>query len=113
MWRYTVDVKNIHPLVQSATSVMGEGRRVVVEGGENEAGKIITSWDQVIALTSVANSTAKKALDWMRNKGVIGYEGYKNGVGIRIFFNRAKNSIGKKIYPKLLFQPLTLVFHRL
>jgi hypothetical protein len=57
-------------------------------------------------LLGVASATAHKALQWMHGQGVIGYFAGKNGAGIRIFINRATDSIGvrapaagKKILP--------------
>lgn len=52
-----------------------------------------TAWDQMRKITGVANSTLSKALAWLHEKGVIGYSSHKNGIGIRIFFNRATSSI--------------------
>lgn len=62
--------------------------------GEEREGKWLTAWDQLLALTDVASATAHKALTWMHEQGIIGYSAHKNGVGIRIFFNRAAASIG-------------------
>jgi hypothetical protein len=45
-------------------------------------------------LLGVASATAHKALSWMHEQGIIGYAAGKNGVGIRIFLNRATTSIG-------------------
>ena len=57
-------------------------------------------------LLGVASATAHKALGWMHEQGIVGYFAGKNGVGIRIFLNRAAGSIGvrtvaagKKILP--------------
>jgi hypothetical protein len=61
--------------------------------GEEREGKILTAWEQLHELTGVANSTLSKALTWMHDAGIIGYEARKNGVGIRIFINRALSSI--------------------
>jgi hypothetical protein len=61
-------------------------------GEEGEAGRL-TAWEQMRHITGVANSTLSKALDWMRRKGVIGYDARANGIGIRVFFNRAASSI--------------------
>ena len=44
----------------------------------------------------VAPATLSKSLKWMHDKGVIGYFAGKNGVGMRIFLNRAANSIGTR-----------------
>jgi len=64
--------------------------------GEEREGETLTAWGQLVELTGVANSTLSKALKWMHDTGVIGYHPRKNGVGIRIFFNRASSSIRKR-----------------
>lgn len=56
-------------------------------------GRWLTAWEQLLMLLQVASATAIKALTWMHAQGVIGYDAHKNGVGIRIFLNRAKSSI--------------------
>jgi len=61
--------------------------------GEGREDRTLTAWDQLLELTGVANSTLSKALAWMHEAGVIGYDARKNGVGIRIFINRARSSI--------------------
>ncbi|HEV2863894.1 MAG TPA: hypothetical protein VGX48_23060 [Pyrinomonadaceae bacterium] len=55
-----------------------------------------TAWQQLVGLLDCGNTTAKKALDWMHEQGIIGYYAGKNGVGIRIFLNRAVSSIGRR-----------------
>jgi hypothetical protein len=65
-------------------------------GGEGEGGGTLTAWQQLVALLDCGNTTAKKALDWMHERGVIGYYAGKNGAGIRIFINRAAASIGSR-----------------
>ncbi|MGB7923977.1 MAG: hypothetical protein WCF57_12090 [Pyrinomonadaceae bacterium] len=69
-------------------------------------GKRHKAWSVLCEVLGVASATASKALIWMHEVGVIGYFSGKNGVGIRIFLNRAANSIGaraaqrsKKILP--------------
>ena len=64
--------------------------------GEEREGETLTAWEQLIELTGVANSTLSKALKWMHDTGVIGYHPRKNGVGIRIFINRASSSIRRR-----------------
>jgi hypothetical protein len=61
--------------------------------GEEREGDILTAWEKLVELTGVANSTLSKALNWMHDSGIIGYDARKNGVGIRIFINRARSSI--------------------
>lgn len=53
----------------------------------------LTAWQQLRQLTGVANSTLAKALKWLHTQSIIGYVAHKNGVGIRIFLNRAASSI--------------------
>jgi hypothetical protein len=70
-------------------------------GGDGE-GEQRTAWQQLVALLDCGNTTAKKALDWMHEQGVIGYYAGKNGAGIRIFLNRAVSSIGRRAGQKNL-----------
>jgi hypothetical protein len=64
--------------------------------GEERKGKWATAWEQLVSLLGVASGTARKALTWMSEQGILGYFAGKNGVGIRIFVNRASSSIGRK-----------------
>ncbi|MDT5272776.1 MAG: hypothetical protein QOH49_4962 [Acidobacteriota bacterium] len=57
-------------------------------------GNLVKSWSVLCELVGVASATASKALRWMHEKGIIGYFSGKNGVGLRIFLNRAASSIG-------------------
>ena len=61
---------------------------------ECREGKQIKAWDVLCELVGVASATANKALTWLHDSGIIGYFAGKNGVGIRIFLNRASSSIG-------------------
>lgn len=63
---------------------------------EMREGKQVTAWAQMRELLGVASATASKALAWMHEVGVIGYFAGKNGVGIRIFINRAAASVGTR-----------------
>ena len=83
-----------------------ESERVLRFEGETQEGKWIKAWDQLCKHLRVSSETAHKALSWMHEQGLIGYSAFKNGVGIRIFLNRAASSIGirtgsggKKILP--------------
>jgi hypothetical protein len=69
-------------------------------------GRLVKSSKVLYEQLGVASATAHKALRWMHEQGIIGYSAGKNGVGIRIFLNRAVSSIGvrdnlsgKKILP--------------
>jgi len=67
--------------------------------GEDRGDERLTAWEQMRKIAGVANSTLSKALDWMSKLGVIGYDARANGVGIRVFFNRASSSIRPGIRP--------------
>jgi hypothetical protein len=75
---------------------MREGARVLRFAGEEREGKWVTAWEQLRAHLRVSSETARKALCWMHGQGIIGYCSGKNGVGIRIFLNRAASSVAAK-----------------
>ena len=52
------------------------------------------AWSVFCELVGVASATASKAVQWMHGQGIIGYFAGKNGVGLRIFLNRAAWSVG-------------------
>src|SRR5918998_1188945 len=56
--------------------------------------KLLKAWAVLCDLVGVASATASKALRWMHEQGIIGYFSGKNGVGLRIFLDRAVSSIG-------------------
>lgn len=68
--------------------------------GEFRDGKQMTAWEQLTETLGVADGTALKALKFMHEHQVIGYYAGKNGVGIRIFINRAETSIKSKQEPQ-------------
>jgi hypothetical protein len=61
---------------------------------ECREGKQVKAWDVLCEVVGVASATANKAVTWLHDSGIIGYFAGKNGVGIRIFLNRASSSIG-------------------
>src|ERR671938_1097360 len=63
------------------------------ESESREAGQV-KAWSVLCEVLGVASATANKALRWLHGQGIIGYFAGKNGVGIRIFLNRAASSIG-------------------
>lgn len=67
--------------------------------GCEKEGEWQTAWEQLVSLLGVASATARKALLWMSKKGIIGYYAGRNGVGIRVFLNRAASSIGHRDGP--------------
>jgi hypothetical protein len=64
----------------------------------------VKAWDALCEVVGVASATASKALKWMHEQGIIGYFAGKNGVGIRVFLNRATNSIGSRAAGKKILQ---------
>ena len=64
---------------------------------EIREGKSVKAWTVLCELLSVSSATANKALTWMHKEGIIGYFSGKNGVGMRIFLNRATSSIGIRL----------------
>src|ERR687889_262861 len=73
-----------------------EGKRILRFAGHEREGKWVTAWEQLRGHLRVSSETANKALRWMHGQGIIGYYAGKNGVGIRIFLNRAANSVASK-----------------
>jgi DNA-binding transcriptional regulator YhcF (GntR family) len=67
--------------------------------GEERGGRWVTAWEQLVSLVGVASATARKALVWMHREGIVGYFAGKNGVGVRVFLNRAASSIGQRLSP--------------
>src|SRR5438105_1726119 len=61
---------------------------------ECREGKQVKAWDLLCETLGVASATANKAITWLHDSGIIGYFAGKNGVGLRIFLNRATTSIG-------------------
>lgn len=82
-------------LVSSPTQYW-EDRGVLRFEAEVRMGKHVKAWDVLCDLLGVSSATANKALAWLRKRQIVGYFAGKNGVGIRIFLNRAANSIGLK-----------------
>lgn len=77
-------------------AAMREGARVLRFAGEEREGKWVTAWEQLRGHLRVSSETARKALRWMHEQGIIGYYSGKNGVGIRIFLNRAASSVAPR-----------------
>jgi hypothetical protein len=63
--------------------------------GEEREGKWVTAWEQLISMLGVASATAQKALGWMHEQGVVGYDAHRNGVGIRIF-HQSRNDFNRR-----------------
>ena len=99
-------MSKIYLRLKRAPDHLWEREGVLRFEGEEREGKWVKAWDQLCKHLRVSSETANKALQWMHEQGVIGYSAFKNGVGIRIFLNRAASSIAirpadrsKKILP--------------
>ncbi len=94
--RVTPLMSKIYLRLMNAPPKLWERQGVLRFEAEVREGKQVTAWAQLRELLGVANATASKALAWMHEVGVIGYFAGKNGVGIRIFINRATSSVGTR-----------------
>ena len=94
--RVTPLMSKIYLRLVSAPPKFWERQGVLRFESESREGKQVTAWIQLRELLGVASATASKALAWMHEVGVIGYFAGKNGVGIRIFINRATSSVGTR-----------------
>ncbi len=94
--RVTPLMSKIYLRLLNAPSGFWEREGVLRFGGELREEGNFTAWKSLCELAGVASATARKALLWMHEQGIIGYFAGKNGVGIRVFFNRAASSIGTR-----------------
>jgi hypothetical protein len=104
--RVTPLMGKIYLRLVSAPPEFWEREGVLYFAPRDEDGRPVKSSKVLYGVLGVASATAHKALQWMHGQGIIGYFAGKNGAGIRIFLNRAANSIGvregtagKKILP--------------
>lgn len=91
--RVTPSMSKIYLALVNAPRTYWEREGVLHFTGAEKEGNWRTAWMQLLDLLEVAGATAKKALSWMHEQGIIGYYAGKNGVGIRVFINRAASSI--------------------
>jgi hypothetical protein len=94
--KVTPHMSKIYLALVTAPSQFWEREGVLRLAGCEREGEWLTAWEQLVELADVASATARKALAWMSEQGIIGYFAGRNGVGIRIFINRAASSIGRK-----------------
>lgn len=94
--RVTSQMSKIYLCLINAPVELWERDGVLRFTGCEKEGKWQTAWEQLVELAGVASATARKALAWMSEQAIIGYYAGKNGVGIRIFINRAAASIARK-----------------
>jgi hypothetical protein len=90
-------MSKVYLRLANAPEMHWEREGVLRFAGEERGGEWVTAWGQLVSLLGVASATARKALQWMHAEGVVGYYAGKNGVGIRIFLNRASSSIGRRV----------------
>jgi hypothetical protein len=94
--KVTSQMSKIYLCLINAPVELWERDGVLRFTGCEKEGKWQTAWEQLVELAGVASATARKALVWMSEQAIIGYYAGKNGVGIRIFINRAVSSIARK-----------------
>ncbi len=89
-------MSKIYLRLVSAPAQYHERAGVLRFTAEERNGQMATAWVILCETLGVASATANKALTWLHNQGIIGYFAGKNGVGVRIFLNRAVASIGMR-----------------
>ena len=89
-------MSKIYLCIVNAPAKYWERDGVLRVEAEIREGKTVKAWAVLCKLTGVASATASKAMQWMHRQGIIGYFSGKNGVGLRIFLNRAASSIGSR-----------------
>ena len=87
-------MSKIYLRLVSAPPRFYERDRVLRFEAELREGGRLTAWESLCEVLGVASATARKAIAWLHEAGVIGYYAGKNGAGIRVFVNRANSSIG-------------------
>jgi hypothetical protein len=92
--RVTTQMCKVYLSLLNAPTECWEREGVLRFAGAEGGGGWVTAWEQLVSLAGVASATARKALRWMHGQGIVGYFAGKNGVGIRVFMNRAASSIG-------------------
>jgi hypothetical protein len=92
----TSQMSKVYLRLVNAPAEYWEREGVLRFAGDEIDGKFITAWEQLISMAGVASATARKAIKWMNEQGIIGYYAGRNGVGIRVFINRAASSVGHK-----------------
>ena len=106
----TPHMNRIYTRLQRAASKLWERPGVLhLIGEEDEQGGWMPAFAQLAKLCGVARATALKAMKWMHAQGIIGYDSYKNGIGIRIFLNRAAASIRKLAPAQRAARPVAAV----
>ena len=92
--RVTPLMSKIYLRLVAAPAEFWERPGVLYFGPRSTGGGVVKASKVLYEVLGVASATAHKALGWMQEQGIIGYFSGKNGVGLRVFLNRAANSIG-------------------
>ncbi|MCA1642352.1 MAG: hypothetical protein LC785_10475 [Acidobacteria bacterium] len=92
--RVTPLMSKIYLRMVNAPERFWEREGVLRIESEVRDGQLVKAWAVFCDLLGVASATASKAIRWMHEQGIIGYFAGKNGVGLRVFINRAVSSIG-------------------
>src|SRR5919205_3911415 len=92
--RVTPLMSKIYLRLVNAPGRFWEREGVLRVEAEERDGCMVKAWAVLCDLVGVSSATASKALRWMHEQGIIGYFSGKNGVGLRIFLNRAASSVG-------------------
>jgi hypothetical protein len=92
--RVTPLMSKIYLRLVNAPNPYWEREGVLRFEAEWREGKQVKAWDVLCEIAGVASATANKAIRWLHEQGIIGYFAGKNGVGLRVFLNRASASIG-------------------
>ena len=92
--RVTPLMSKIYLRLVNAPDLYWEREGVLRFEAQCREGKQVKAWDVLCETLGVASATANKAVTWLHDSGIIGYFAGKNGVGLRIFLNRASSSIG-------------------
>jgi hypothetical protein len=92
--RVTPLMSKIYLRLVNAPDRFWEREGVLRIEAEQRGEDMLKAWAVLCELAGVSSATASKALRWMHEQGIIGYFSGKNGVGLRIFLNRAVSSIG-------------------
>ena len=92
----TLLMSKIYLRLVNAPAEFWEQRGVLRFTAQVREGKLVKASSVLCDYLGAARATTNKALKWMHEVGVIGYFAGKNGVGVRIFLNRAVQSIGTR-----------------
>jgi hypothetical protein len=102
--RVTPLMSKIYLRLVNAPAQYWEREGVLRFEGELRDEAYVKAWNALCEVLGVASATASKALRWMHEQGIIGYFAGKNGVGIRVFINRAASSIGSRVAGKKILE---------